>query len=248
MTVVMLWYRGSFFDFDIFQHAWSWGAAIIAKMCSSGGSGTWRFDGSPPESHGEVLSSCLVWESRDERSPPSDQKVSFPHSSTWALLVGLVFACFSCQYFLSVAALALTEVGIFLAVLSYRVSVSLLIQTSTDVFWKFATEQCLWILVSCIISHPDPWHLIQIFDVLSKMWKSLFKGPICRCLYGQEMVSITSLCCFQVEGSCEWQEKASHIDISRGWVWPCREIKFLCPCQFSVCLCIIKDKTWCVLF
>lgn len=65
-------------------HAKSWRAAITANMCLSGGSDTWRFDGSPPESHGEVLSPCLVWESRDERSPPSDQKVSFlPQSKSF---------------------------------------------------------------------------------------------------------------------------------------------------------------------
>lgn len=62
-------------------------------------------------------------------------------NSTSAPLFRLVTACLSRSYFLSVAALVLREVGIFLAVKPSRVSVSLIIQTRTDMFWKVATEQ-----------------------------------------------------------------------------------------------------------
>lgn len=68
-------------------------------------------------------------------------KRSVFHSSTSALLFRLVTAFLARLYFLSVAALVLREVGIFLAVKHSRVSVSLIIQTRTDMFWKVATEQ-----------------------------------------------------------------------------------------------------------
>lgn len=58
-----------------------------------GGSGPWRSDGSCPESHGEILSSRLVWKVRDERSPSSDQKVGVP------------LCCCVCLCFPSVSAL-----------------------------------------------------------------------------------------------------------------------------------------------
>ena len=68
-------------------------------------------------------------------------KRSVFHSSAAARLFRLVFARLSCLYFLSVTALVLREVGIFLAVKASRVSECPLIQTRTDMFWKVATEQ-----------------------------------------------------------------------------------------------------------
>lgn len=141
-------------------------------MCLSGGSGTWRFDGSHPESHGEVLPSCLVWEGRDERSPPSDQKVSFPLLNS--SMSSQACLCMSfLPVFFSLWLLVLGEVGIFLAVKSSSISVSLTIQTRAC-FWKVATEQ--WLIQFgfqyLIISHLHPRRSrLQMFDVLSQMWK-----------------------------------------------------------------------------
>lgn len=68
-------------------------------------------------------------------------KRSVFHSSISAPLFRRVTARLARLYFLSVAVLLLREVGIFLAVKPSRVSVSLIIQTRTDMFWKVATEQ-----------------------------------------------------------------------------------------------------------
>lgn len=88
-----------------------------------------------------MVRSCPhVWFERAEmkdRHLVTKRSVFYPRAS----LFRLVLSCLSCLYFLSVAALVLREVGIFLAVKPSRVSVSLIIQTRTDMFWKVATEQ-----------------------------------------------------------------------------------------------------------
>lgn len=147
-----------------------------ATMCSPGGSGTWRFDGSPPESHGEVLSSCLVWESRDERSPPSDQKVGFPLLSPSTSFHACLCTSFSPVFSLCGCS-GIKRCWHFPGRKSSRVSVSPLIQTRTDMFWKVATEQ--WLIqfgFQClIISHLHSRHSFQMFDVLSQVWKNASK-------------------------------------------------------------------------
>lgn len=159
--------------------------SMIASMCLSGGSGSWRFDGSPPESHGEVLSSRLVWESRDERSPPGDQKVSSPLQH---VLSGLSLHFFSRLYFLSVAALALREVGIFLAVKSSRVSAFVLSKQEQICFGELLLNSDSCSLDSSTSYNnitsspqtlvPDVWCIVQMW----KKKKKLFKGLICRYL------------------------------------------------------------------
>ena len=47
----------------------------LDAMYSSGGTDPRGPDGSAPESHGAILSSCLVRKGWDERSTPSDQEV-----------------------------------------------------------------------------------------------------------------------------------------------------------------------------
>lgn len=107
---------------------------ITEVICPSGGSGARGPDGSRAESHGEVLSSRLVRESGDERSPPSDQEVCLRLSHILQRVLSSMSLHVPHLYFLSVATLALGEFGIFQAVKPSRVSVSPLIQTRTDLF------------------------------------------------------------------------------------------------------------------
>lgn len=177
-------------------------------MCLPGGSGARGPDGSCSESHGEILSSRLVWESRDERSPPSDQKVGFVSPATPVHLFLLVIARLSPTCVFSPG---LRELGVFLARKLIQSFCSSKQERICFGNLLLNSDSQIWIPVSYNIKYHIslPRHLFQMFENLSWISKE-------RHFKGGGNVSITSLCRFQVERSCGWQDKASHINISRG--------------------------------
>lgn len=68
---------------------WRWVEMFLGWTPLSGGPGARRVDGDDPASHGQIVSSHLVWKIRSQRQTPSGQKVTprllslsiAPHSS-----------------------------------------------------------------------------------------------------------------------------------------------------------------------
>ncbi len=146
-------------------------------MCLSGGSGAWRFDGNPPESHGEVLPSCLVWESRDERPPPCDQKVSFPLLSWSSSCQACLCTSFS-PVFTFCGCSGIKRGWHFPGSKAFQ---SFCVSSSPNKH-RYVLESCYWtVLLDSIILYnvtsspqtlvPDVWCIPNVTN--------LFKGSIC---------------------------------------------------------------------